>query len=137
TEKVGRMQIRHLADAVNVAAPPHPLAVRTGERHIEPDLGLRTERARGQVVPLVGVAPAVGEAQRRAGARLRAEERTVDARAVLHHLLALLLLLRDLFQVGGYDAPGLRAVTGVGPLGREVHLDAPGTHVALELVAAP
>src|SRR5207253_7102569 len=78
---VERMQIRHVADAVDIAAFPYPLAVRTGERDIEPDLGLRTEGARGQVVSLVDVAHAVGEAQRRAG---RSEEHTSELQSRGH-----------------------------------------------------
>src|SRR5688572_32812522 len=65
------------------------------------------------------------------------EERAVDARAVLHHLPALLALLLDLLQVRGDDAPGLRAVAGIGPLLGEVDLHLARAQRALEVVAAP
>src|SRR6266705_6325164 len=134
---VERVQVGHVADAVDVAAFPYAPAVGCGQRDVQPDLRLRAERTRRQIVPRIGIGDAIREFETAAGLWLPTEERPVDARAVLHHLPALFLLLRDLLQVRGDDAPGCRAVARVGPFRRELDLAPAGAQVTLELLAAP
>ncbi len=66
---VQAVQVGDVAVAVDVARLPDILAVRIDERHVHPELRLRTERARRQVVPRIGVLDLVGERQIRTDLR--------------------------------------------------------------------
>ena len=65
------------------------------------------------------------------------EERTVDVRAVLHHLAANVALVIELLEVVVDDFAGIVAVVGFGPHRREVDLDQAVGHAVFEFFGAP